>query len=61
MRLTVENLGAVDGQSVVEELQKWQDELSDYIDDRITYSVLDTVIDIIINNARGDLIAGQAD
>lgn len=49
-RFTVENLGMVDGQAIVDELQAWQDELTDNnIEDAIVYATLDTVIDIVVN------------
>lgn len=56
MVLQIENLGLIDGQSVVDEIRAWQGELSDkYIDDRIVYSVLDTVLDIIVNAETGEI------
>lgn len=48
-RFTVEHLEQIDAQALVEELQAWQDELSNDIEDEIIYNTLDTVIDIVVN------------
>lgn len=49
MMLEYKNIGLVDADSIIAELQDWQKELEDNLVDGIVYETLDTVIDIIVN------------
>lgn len=51
MRFQPEHIGKVNGDKLVRELQRWQDELlDDTIEDEIIYSTLETVIEMIVND-----------
>lgn len=51
-KLDLSILNTINARPVVKELQEWQGELSNSLEDEIIYNTLDTVIDIIINNSE---------
>lgn len=51
-KLDLSMIKQINAAPVIEEIQKWQDELSDRFEDEIIYDTLDTVIDIIVNNSE---------
>lgn len=53
MKLEYKNIGMVDADYLIKQLQEWQNELiDDDVYDEIIYNTLDTVIDLIVEGGE---------